>query len=137
MDTDTHERLLALLSTMLLEIHTLQAKVLPVAYANMPSDRHNDIMDLSSTAYSTIHTSLQNLEQLTREALIIIHTMQQDQAPIELEEQTLAQVFSRLVEETAERLGIASPVSSSVTPDAEQTKQSRQPESFPLPAPPP
>jgi DNA-binding NarL/FixJ family response regulator len=86
---------------------------------------------------STIHTGLQTLEQLTREALTIIHTILQDQAPGELEELTLAEVFSRLVEETAERLGIASPISSSVTPDATQTRPSKQPESFTLPASPP
>jgi DNA-binding NarL/FixJ family response regulator len=138
MDTDPHGHLLQLLSTMLLEINALQAKVLPVAYANTTSDRHADTVDLASPREdSTIHIGLQTLEQLTREALTIIHTMQQDQALAELEEPTLAEVFSRLVEETAERLGIANPISSSVTPDAEQTKQSRQPESFPLPAPPP
>ncbi len=135
MYTDPHERLLQLLSAMLLEINALQVKVLPVAYANTTGDRRTDIVDLPGPEEnSTIRTGLQTLEELTREALTIIHALLQDQAPADLEELTLAEVFSRLVEETAERLGIASPVSSSVAPDATQTKQSKRPESFPLPA---
>ena len=94
MDTDPREHLLQLLSTMLLEINALQAQVLPVAFANTTSDRHTDIVNLASPREnSTIHMGLQTLEQLTREALTIVHTMQQDQAHSEPEEPTLAEVF--------------------------------------------
>ena len=137
MDTDPREHLLQLLSTMLLEINALQAKVIPLVYASTTTDRRTDSVDLPGLQEnSTMQAGLQTLEQLTHEALTIIHAMLQDQAPAGLEELTLAQVFSRLVAETAERLGIASPISSAVTSDATQTKHSKQPEGFSLPAPP-
>src|SRR5947207_10338082 len=92
---DTHEHLLQLLSTMLMEINTLQAQVLPVTYANTTIDRHNGSTDLSDSGdTSPISRGLQTLEQLTREALTIV----EDQATPEPEELTLAKVFSRLVE---------------------------------------
>jgi DNA-binding NarL/FixJ family response regulator len=56
-----------------------------------------------------------------------------DQPLADLEESTLAEVFSRLVEETAERLGIPNH-GSSIALNSGQAKQSRQPEGFPLPA---
>jgi DNA-binding NarL/FixJ family response regulator len=131
MDTHPHERLLQLLSTILLEINALQAQVLPRAYANATVDKQTDIMDLSSRGEaSTIHAGLQTLEQLTREALLIIHTLLEDQPPTEIEELALAEVFSRLVEETAERLGIAKRISSSVTAGVGQAKQSIQAENL-------
>src|SRR5436853_7304017 len=109
MDMHPHERLLQLLSTMLIEINALQAQVLPVAYANTTIDRHTDTMDQSGPEdASPIHTGLQTLEQLTHEALSILHTILDDQTPAEPEELTLAKVFSRLVEETAAQMDIAS-----------------------------
>lgn len=112
MDTDPHERLLQLLSTMLIEISALQAQVLPVPYTNTTIDRHTAIMEISGLEEtSTMRTSLETLEQLTREALNIVRNILEDQPPAELEELTLAEVFSRLVEESAERLGIASRIS--------------------------
>jgi DNA-binding NarL/FixJ family response regulator len=139
MYTDPHKRLLQLLNTMLIEINTLQAQVSPVAYANTTIDMHTAIMDIAGPGdTSTIHAGIQTLEQLTREALTITRTLLEDQPPAELEEPTLAEVFSRLVEETAERLGIPSRIPSPVTPDVGQAGQSRQPESLPpLAVPPP
>jgi DNA-binding NarL/FixJ family response regulator len=117
---------------MLMEINTLQAQVLPVAYANTTLDTHSAMLDIAAPANtSTIQAGLQTLEQLTRETLTITHTLLEDQPPSEPEEPTLAEVFSRLVAETAERLGIPSRIPSSVAPDAGQAKQSRQLESLP------
>jgi DNA-binding NarL/FixJ family response regulator len=112
MDTHPHERLLQLLSTMLIEINALQAQVTPLPYANASIDIHatnTDTVEIEDT--STIYTGLETIEQLTRETLTIVRSILEDQSPAELEELTLPEVFSRLVEETAERLGIASRIS--------------------------
>jgi DNA-binding NarL/FixJ family response regulator len=112
MDIHPHERLLQILSTMLMEINVLQAQILPVAYANTTVDGHTGSMDLSRPGdTSPLHIGMQTLEQLTREALSILHTLQEEQAPASLEELTLAPVFSRLVEEATKYRDIASPFS--------------------------
>jgi DNA-binding NarL/FixJ family response regulator len=109
MDMHPHERLLQLLSTMLIEINALQAQVLPVAYANTTIEGHAGSMDLSRPGdTSPLYIGLQRLEQLTREALTVLRTLLEEQAPAELEELTLARVFSRLVEEAAKHIDIAS-----------------------------
>jgi DNA-binding NarL/FixJ family response regulator len=124
MDTHPHERLLQLLSTILIEINALQALPLPVAYTNTAIDARATVLDQPNPGdTSTIHTGLQMLEQLTQEALTILRTMLEDQPPTELEELTLAEVLSRLVEESAERLGIASRISFSGVDEQGQPRE--------------
>jgi signal transduction histidine kinase len=109
---------------MLVEINALQAQTLPVAYTNTAIDRQTTILNLPGSGNtSTIHIGLQTLEQLTHEALTILRTMLEDQPPAELEELTLAEVLSRLVEESAERLGIASRISFSGVDEQGQPRE--------------
>jgi DNA-binding NarL/FixJ family response regulator len=94
---------------MLIEINALRAQVLPVAYANTTIDGHTGSMDLSRSGdTSPLYIGMQRLEQLTREALAVLRTSLEEPAPAELEELTLARVFSRLVEEAAKHVDIAS-----------------------------
>src|SRR5579859_5983848 len=112
MDLHPHEHLLQLLSTMLMEINALQAQILPVARASTTVDRHTGSVGLSSPRdASPLYIGIQTLEQLTREALAILRTLLEDQALAELEELTLAKVFSRLVEDAAKYMDIAGPFS--------------------------
>ena len=112
MDTHPHEHMLQLLSTMLIEINALQAQIIPVPYADKTINVDADSADtINMERDSTIYTGLQTIEQLTRETLGIVRGIVEDQSPVELEELTLPEVLSRLIEETAERLGIASRIS--------------------------
>jgi DNA-binding NarL/FixJ family response regulator len=55
--------------------------------------------------------------------MIIVRNMLEDQPPAELEELTLAEVFSHLVEESAERLGVASRISFSGVDEQGQPRE--------------
>jgi DNA-binding NarL/FixJ family response regulator len=108
MDMHPHERLLQLLSTMLVEIDALQDQVLPAAYASTTIDGHTGSMNLSRPGdISPLYIGIQRLEKLTREALTVLRTLQEEQAPAELEELTIVRVFSRLIEEAARHIDTA------------------------------
>jgi DNA-binding NarL/FixJ family response regulator len=59
----------------------------------------------------TIRNGLKMLERMTREALYVVRTYNEDLLPPELAESPLPEVLSRLVEERAEALGISSRIS--------------------------
>jgi DNA-binding NarL/FixJ family response regulator len=90
---DPYERLLQTLSMMQLQIHTLQ---LQVQQQYPPPDSHE------------ISSGLTTLEQMTQEMLSVVRALTGEQPLPDLEGRTLADAVSRLVEETAEQLGISS-----------------------------
>ncbi len=93
---DPYERLLQTLSTMQLQIRTLQ---LQVQQPYPPPDLHE------------ISSGLTTLEQMTQELLSVVRALTGEQLLPELEGSSLADAVSRLVEETAEQLGISSRIS--------------------------
>ncbi|HLZ57851.1 MAG TPA: response regulator [Ktedonosporobacter sp.] len=98
MNRDCHERLIDMLSTLLLQINALQS--------GLHKESGQAVLD--PTALSD---GLKVVEQMTRDALFLARTSIDDQPPPELEGVTLAEALSRIVEETAETLGLASRVS--------------------------
>lgn len=92
---DPYERLLQTLSTMQLQIRTLQ---LQVQQQHPPPD------------LVEINAGLTTLEQMTQGMLSVVRALTGEQPLPELEGRTLADAVSRLVEETAEQLGISSRV---------------------------
>jgi DNA-binding NarL/FixJ family response regulator len=88
---DPYERLLQALSTMQLQIRTLQVQV-----QHPPPD------------FQAISSDLTTLEQMTQEMLSVVRALTGEQPLPELEGRTLADALSRLVEETAEQLGLSS-----------------------------
>lgn len=95
MSTRPPEQLLQTLSAMLIELNALQAVL------------RQEHMTFDS---GSMRAGLDVLEQLTHEALSMVRSSLEDVSPPELEGITLAEALSRLVEETAERLGLSSRV---------------------------
>ncbi len=94
MDTHSHEHLLQMLSSMLIQLNALQASV------------GND-KGVDETA---LRNGLATLEQLTREMLYEVCSANEDLPLAELEGVSLPEALSRAVEETAEALGLSSRV---------------------------
>src|SRR5947207_1350317 len=95
MDTISHERLLQTLSAMLIQVNALQTQV----GATSTIDRQ------------MVRDGLSTVEHMARDALYMARCSDDELAPPELEGVTLADALSRLVEETAETLGLSSRVS--------------------------
>ncbi|GAC1394319.1 MAG: hypothetical protein NVS4B11_18520 [Ktedonobacteraceae bacterium] len=89
-----HAELIQMLSTLLIQLNALQTLV-----QEEPAD------------LPTLREGMNTLEQMTREALFAVRSADEDLPPVELEGVTLSEALSRLVEETAETLGISSRVS--------------------------
>jgi DNA-binding NarL/FixJ family response regulator len=94
----SNEQLLQMLSSMLIQLNVLETVVGEDATA-------------SSIDIPTIHNGLKMLERMTREALYVVRASNEDLLPTELVENSFPEVLSRLVEETAETLGISSRIS--------------------------
>ena len=94
MDTHSHEHLLQMLSSMLIQLNALQASV------------GND-KGVDETA---LRNGLATLEQLTREMLYEVRSANEDLPLAELEGVSLPEALSRAIEETAEALGLSSRV---------------------------
>ncbi len=96
-NTEAYERLLQLLSAQLIELNALQMIATPEEDSTLDID--------------TLRAGLHDLVQMTREALYVVRVTVEDLPAPELEDVTLAEALSRMVEETAERLGLSSRVS--------------------------
>ncbi|TMC60611.1 MAG: hypothetical protein E6J21_09875 [Chloroflexota bacterium] len=93
-----HEQLIQMLSAILLQLNTLQAMVRSETMLPMPLD------------LNTLYNGLNAIEQLAREAIHEIRASDDDQPLAELVGVTLAEALSRVIEETAESLGLSSRV---------------------------
>ena len=93
-----HERLLHILSALLIEVHALQTLV-------QPADQRGKL------DADAVGTGLLDLQTLACEALALVRSSLSDVPIPELDGVTLAEALSRLVEETAEGLGLASRIS--------------------------
>src|SRR5437660_10536587 len=96
---DDREQVLQTLSAMLRQLSMLQSVVQAEAPDAVPPDM------------LAIRSGVEGLEQMTREALSVILASTGDVLPPQLEEMTLPEALSRLVEETAEKLNLSSRVS--------------------------
>jgi DNA-binding NarL/FixJ family response regulator len=94
---DPRERLLQTLSSMLIQLNALRTLV------DVPSIE-------SSSDLRTLRAGLTDLAQMAHEALHMVRTGIDDMSLPELEGVTLAEALSRLIEETAEELGLSSRV---------------------------
>src|SRR5579885_2686332 len=99
MSIDDREQLLQTLGAMLRQLHLLQTVV------------QAEAGELAAPDMPTLQSGLEALERMTREALSVIITSTDDVLPPQLEEMTLPEVLSHLVEETAERLNLSSRLS--------------------------
>jgi DNA-binding NarL/FixJ family response regulator len=91
MSTQSQQRLLTLLSDILIQINALQAQ--------------------SNPDVARMREELKKLEAMAREALSLLRAADEEEPLAVLEGTTLAEALSRMVEETAEALGISSRVS--------------------------
>src|SRR6266487_621820 len=98
------EQLLQVLSAMLIQVNALQTVV-------------GDAMTETNIDTYAVRDGLRLLERMAREALYVVHATLDDAPPAELVGSTLAEALSRLVEETAEMLGVSSRVSFSGVDD--------------------
>lgn len=97
-----NEQLLQVLSAILIQINALQTVVGEEA---------------PETSAHAVSDGLRLLERMAREALYVVRATLDDAPPAELVGSTLAEALSRLVEETAEMLGVSSRVSFSGVDD--------------------
>lgn len=111
MNTYTHERLLQLLSAMLVHLNTLQAHI-----GQEPGETSSD--------GDALRNGLNVLEHMTRDVLSIVRSTTDEQPLAELEGVTLADALTRMVEEKAERLALSSRMSFSGVD--EQTQAEKQ-----------
>src|SRR5437870_4746858 len=107
--SNTHEQLLQLLSDILVQLNALQAVL---GKTNVPF----------TPDPSALQDGLHVAEQMTREAVALVRAMDDEQPLPELAGVTLAEALSRIVEETAEALGISSRVSFSGVDDQGKPK---------------
>jgi DNA-binding NarL/FixJ family response regulator len=89
-----HAELVQMLSSLLIQLNALQM---------LAQEKAVDL--------PTLREGMDTLEQMAREALFAIRSADEDLPPVELEGVTLSEALSRLVEETAEAVGISSRVS--------------------------
>ena len=97
-ESTAHEQLIQMLSAILLQLNTLQTMV------------RNETMPPVSLDLNTLYNGLNAIEQLAREAIHEIRASDDDQPLAELVGVTLAEALSRVIEETAESLGLSSRV---------------------------
>jgi DNA-binding NarL/FixJ family response regulator len=109
-----NEQLLQVLSAILIQINALQTVV------------GKEALEASSDIH-TVYDGLRLLERMAREALYVVRAAFDDAPPAELVGTTLAEALSRLVEETAEMLGISSRVSFSGVDDEGRPREHAQP----------
>lgn len=114
MDTHTYERLVQMLSALLIQVNALQT---------LMSDDSNTSPTPSAPDSVTMHDGLVTVEQLARDVLYAVHSLRDDEQPAELEGSTLAEALSRMVEETAETQGLSSRVSFSGVDDQGRPKE--------------
>jgi DNA-binding NarL/FixJ family response regulator len=106
---NSHERLLQTLSAILIELQALQTQ----ASTNAASP---------AQTLQSVHNGLTVVAQMTREALAIVRSVTDEDMPAELQGSTLAEALTRLIEETAEKLGLSSRVSFSGVDDQGRPK---------------
>src|SRR5579884_2569471 len=106
---NTHEQLLQLLSSILIQLNALQAV--------LSTTKVQPVSDLSA-----LQDGLHVAEQMAREAVSLVRTLDGEQPLPELEGVTLAEALSRIVEEAAETLGVSSRVSFSGVDDQGKPK---------------
>lgn len=94
----SNEQLLQMLSSMLIQLNALETIV--------GAEGAEPGIDIP-----TIRNGLKALGQMTQEALYVVRACNEDLLPPELATSPLPEVLSRLVEETAEALGISSRIS--------------------------
>lgn len=97
MSIQPQQRLVEILSSLLIQVNALQAQADP--------------------AESSLSTGLHTLEQLTRDALVQARTLCTDEQADELKNTTLAEALTQMVESTAEMLDLSSRISLSGTPE--------------------
>jgi len=105
---NSDEQLLQMLSSMSIQLNVLQTLV----------GEEETGVDIDTHA---IRDGLKVLERTTREALYVVRASNENLLPTELVGNTLSEVLSRLVEETAEMLGISSRVSFSGIDEQKQS----------------
>ena len=103
MSTQSHQRLLTILSDILIQINALQAQSDPTA--------------------ARVREELKKLEAMAREALLLLRAADEEEPFAALEGTTLAEALSRMVEETAETLGISSHVSFSGVDEEQRPRE--------------
>ena len=101
-----HAELIQMLSAFLIQLNALQTFV-----QEEPTD------------LPTLREGMNTLEQMARDALFVVRSADEDVSPVELEGVTLSEALSRLVEETAETLGISSRVSFNGVDDEGRPKE--------------
>jgi DNA-binding NarL/FixJ family response regulator len=111
MDSTSHERLLQLLSTQLIELNTLQ---------RMAQEEE------AASVLPTIREGLDELTQLAHEALTLVRCAVEELPPAELEGVTLPEALARMVEERAERLAISSRIAISGVDEQGQPRNPAQ-----------
>jgi DNA-binding NarL/FixJ family response regulator len=94
----SNEQLLQMLSSMLIQLNALETIV--------GEEGAEPGIDIPG-----VRNGLKTLARMTREALYVVRACNEDLLPVELIESPLPEVLSRLVEETAETLGISSRIS--------------------------
>ncbi len=106
-----NEQLLQVLSAMLIQLNALRTMV------------GEDTVETGIDNRYAIRDGLKLLERMTREALYVVRASNEDTSLAELVGSTLADALSRLIEETAEMLGISSRVSFSGVDDEGRPKE--------------
>ena len=101
-----HAELIQMLSALLIQLNALQTFV-----QEEPTD------------LPTLREGMNTLEQMARDALFVVRSADEDLPPAELEGTTLSEALSRLIEETAETLGISSRVSFNGVDDSGRPKE--------------
>ncbi|GLV58131.1 hypothetical protein KDH_49650 [Dictyobacter sp. S3.2.2.5] len=97
MSTYPHDQLIHTLSALLIELHSLQLLA-----------KSNEAGDDPSADLRAMRAGMDELEALAREALTIVRSSFEDEPVPELDGVELTEALSRAVEETAERLHLAS-----------------------------
>ena len=103
MSTQAQQRLLTIISDILIQISALQAQ--------------------SDPAAASMREELKKLEAMAREALSLLRAADEEEPLAALEGTTLAEALSRMVEETAEMLGISSRVSFSGVDEEQRPRE--------------
>jgi signal transduction histidine kinase len=108
------EQLLQMLSSMSIQLNALQTLI-----GEEETDSHIDT--------HAVRNGIKVLEHMTREALYVVRASNEHFLPTELAGNTLSEVLSHLVEETAETLGISSRVSFSGSDNQKQAGENSLP----------
>ena len=115
MDTQSHEQLLQLLSALLIQVNALQTMLADEQSEHGGQTDRQHIRYAQNVSYTqneqTLRAGLTAIEQMTRDALQVVRLECDEMALPELEGVPLSDALSRLVEETAETLGLSSRVS--------------------------